>query len=627
MSAPSSRTARWLPWALLALWWGWKGSAVWSHLGSRHYATWGVLYDAMHMHWMSWWTSRAVTSPEWVLFESPLIDFPAGGGTDLDNSLAAVHAMLAGLLRLVVGAPAAHNLVALAGLGAALLGLFLLLRRLAGRDLVAAGLAILALDLGLCWERTLPDLDLAQIGWLAFALWAWLGWARHGRWRGLLLAVALTAWTAFTQMYYGIALLLILGAACLLPLLGLGMPGISPVALLRRTPPLLGLSLALALLLHAGNISSSLAMYDPSAADRFAFEWWEALLFPGAVLLVAAAAQRTGSRGGLLWSLLVLPLAVLAMGETVQLHEGATVSLPLNWLKTALPFLHRLSFCFRFVPSLMIGLAAALACLVPALVARSERWPDWARRAAPGGPVLALWVLATLIPIPRMETGPLSEAGGSALACGQPYPAACSLVERRAACPDRPSDAGWVAHKRGLGWYGPRALSPLLPLHAVAMPPEPRCAHWLAEQPAGSALLELSTAASSGYTGYLQTFHGQPVVSTPSRSFSGAVQEDTLSELARWGLAYRRGGIAELPDGAWLAHLGLSFVVLYEEGSYQLCQEIPDRPLYNQFFQRPDGAEEDQGIPRPGPEAFATAYGQPVCEDPLMRVYRVGGAR
>jgi hypothetical protein len=623
VSAPRSSSARWLPWALLALWWGWKGSAVWSHLGSRHYATWGVLYDAMHMHWMSWWTGRALTSPELVLFESPLIDFPAGGGTDLDNSLAAVHAMLAGLLRLGLGAPAAHNLVALAGLAAALVAAFLLLRRLAGHGLVAAGMAILALDLGLCWERTLPDLDLAQIGWLCFALWAWLRWADRGRWRDLALATALTAFTAFTQMYYGLALLLILATASLLSLLGLGMPGIGAQALLRRTPPLLGLSLGLALLLHMGNITSSLSMYDPSAADRFAFTWWEAGLFPLLVAILALVAAKLGSRGALLWSLLALPLAVLAMGETVQLHDTATLSLPLQWLKTALPFLHRLSFCFRFVPSLTLCLAAALACLVPVVAARGAGLPGWARPWAPALPALALWLAATVMPIPRMETGALTEQGGAERACTQPYPAACSLVERRAACPSQPSDAAWTAHKQGLGWYGPRALSPLLPLHAVAMPAAPFCAGWLAEQPAGSAILELSTAASSGYSGYLQTFHGQPVVSTPSRSFSGAVQEETLGELARWALAYRQGGIADVPDGAWLAHAGLGFVVLYAEGSYQLCQEIPDRPLYNQFFQRPDGAEEDQGIPRPGPEAFAAAYGEPVCQDALMWVYRV----
>ncbi len=613
----------WAPAALLALWWAWKGSAIWSHLGTRHYVTWGVLYDAMHMHWMSWWTGVAASSAEHGLFRSALIDFPYGGGTDLDKSLAAVHAMLAGLLRLVAGAPAAHNLVALAGLGAALVAAWLLLRRIAGHGLPAALLAVLAVDYALCWERTLPDLDLVQLGYLGFSLHAWLAWAESGRKRWLLLAVLLGAWTTYTQMYYGLGLLTVLGAASLLSLLGLSPPGVPSGSFPRRTALLLGLVLVVALALHARNIATALAMASPGGADRFAWDWWEAATPPLLALLLALVAIRVGSAGALLWALVAVPLAVLAMGESTVLPGGGTVTLPLHWLKAAVPFLHRLSFCFRFVPSLLLCLAAGAAALVYASPALASRLPAGLRPTAPWLPVLGLWCFATLLPIPRMEPGPLWAPGEAARACTDPLPAACTLTERQAACPDEPSDEAWVAHKEGLGWYAPRAADPLLPLRAQAMPEPPPCVAWLAEQPAGSALLELSTAASSGYSGYLQTFHGQPVTSTPSRSFSGVLEDDTVSDLARWSVAYRNGGILELPDPLWLANEGMRFVVLYGEGSYQLCQENPERPLYNQFFQRPDEAELEGEIGRPGPAAFGRRYGDPVCEDAFMRVYAV----
>jgi hypothetical protein len=626
MSKVRERLAAWGPWGLLGLFWLWKTSAIWRHLTTRHYTLWGVLYDTLHMHWMSWWTGVALTREDQSLFFSTLTNYPHGGPTDLDNSLAAAHAMLSGLLQLVVGSTTANNLVAVAGVALALVAFFLLLRRVSGDGLFAAVLAMLAFNYAICWERSLPDLELVQLGYIGLSLWAWVRFAEEGGRGRAAVAMVLVGWTCFTQMYYGLSLLMMLGTAGVLAWLGLSRGSVSAKELLRRTALVLVVGLGIAVLLHLRNLLNSMGLSRPEAGHHFSFAWWEVVVLVVAFVAPLVAAFFLAVPEALFWTLLALPVLLFAMGDTTYVGERE-VWLPLQYLKSAVPILRRATFSFRFLAPMTLGLSLVVAAFYRHRARAFAGAGESLRRFAGPGLLALFWLVGALVPLPRMETGPLQEGVTAAEVCAHTHPAGCTLLERwEAECGDS-ADGEWTAFKGGISWFLGQVASPLLPLTSVALPPAPPCVEWLAQQPGETALIELSFRHPGGYSGYFQTHHGRPVVGAPSRSFTGPHGGDDPDPLQELRDRFQDGSLSQPPDGAQLGALVIGFVAVYREETTQFCQWREEENFGNPHFRRSfDGADGmAEGLAR-GLEVVEAGLGAPVCEDGVMVVYGTADA-
>ncbi len=636
MQRLEKRFGTWGPWLILVVAWLAKTWEMWRHLGSRHYALWGLYFDTVHMDWMSWWTSVALTRPDQDLLYSTFVSYPVGCYTVIDSSLAFVHVVLAGVLRLAVGSPAAHNIVAALGVGVSLLGVFLLLRHISRSGVVAALLSALVVTYGIAWVRTLPDLELVFFGYLAFALLAWYRYVEvGGKWR-LALAVFLVGLTSFSQMYYGFSLLGILAAIAVLAAVGLPLRGVTRKALLHRTLWVLGLGILASFAFHARNIGNVVSVVQLPVNDHpIAYEIWEGALLIGVVLFALVLGFLAAVPSALFWGLAVLPLAILSLGE--RLHSaslGMTLDMPLHWVRAIRPFLWRLSFGFRFIAPTLLGLAALYAALWAERGRILARLPQVKERVAALVLVVLFWLTAAYAPLyPRFERMPLLAGSIDAEACTAPQPDVCTMVQRWANQCDEPplSSVDAAPPPTTLSELG-RALGPLfepfVPVATVPMPEIPPCVKRLAEEPGEFAILELSRYPQNAYRAYFQTIHGKPLSGFPVRDNDSQLRVEVMAPNAHAQEGFLRGTLRQLPDAADLARGNVKYVMLHQKGRLPRCLlRVPQRG------ERGSGAPTSAAAPmpvQPGDdvpvghplrprdyprEDFVAAYGEPVCED------------
>ncbi len=608
------RLLRVAPWLVLLAAFCLKTWTLWRHLADRHYALWGMYFDTLHMDWMSWWTGMALTHPGESLTFSTWLNAPDGAPTVMSHSLAGMHVALAGLLRLVTTGLVAHNLVALMGCAFTMVALFLLLRHLSNSGLLAAVLAALVFTFGLGWAGTLPDLEVLFFGWTPLALMAWLRYVETGSWWRLVVAAGLVALTAFAQMYYGLSVLAMLAMAALGANAGQTMLELPPGKLLRRTLLVLGFGLALALAAHARNIVTTLAMggeglsfaLAPLPPNHVSQPLWQGLLMALFVLAPLVAAWRLRLRGAALWIVMILPLAVLSLGE-----ELGGVDMPLRAVRAVKPILQRISFGFRFVPPVLLGIAAALALFWRHRVAvLATPWRRHYGRWYGPGLVVFFWLGAAYAPVvPRFERLPFEANAIDAAACAAPYPDSCTMTQRWVnRCLPQAGAGRPVAPGGVLAWAAGQLLLPLRAQETMPLPGPPECIAWLASAPGEGSVLEFSPGPQNGYRAYFQTFHQRPLAAFPIRN--GTERNVVPSAIAQLPSEYQRGTLSTLPERAALRLAGVAAVVRYQGEAHLPCNfGIPQRV----------------GLP-PGPQpigeaAFDAAYGPAACRDEVLSVY------
>lgn len=615
---PGDKTLqRWGPWLALFCAWLLKTWEIWLHLVDRHYAVWGIFFDTLHMDWMSWWASVASTAPGESLFYSTWVNFPDGASTVMNHSLASVHVVLAGLLRLLVGGVMAHNLVALAGCAFTLVALFLLLRHLAGSGWLAAILASLVFTFGLGWAGTLPDLEVLYFGYAALALLAWLAFVERGGKGRMVLASILVAWTAFTQMYYGLSLMTMLAVAMLMAWRGISLDGVASGTLLRRTAATLGVALCLALAAHSRNIGTLLSMsggsleysLGPFPPNYVSEPLWRGLLVLLLFGAAAVGALRFRLYAGLLWLAMVSPLVVLSLGEDL-----GGIDLPLRYLQAIRPLFQRLTFGFRFVAPALLGLAAMVALTWRSRTLVLRQLPSaWTARRLGVALVALFWLGSAFAPvIPRFERLAAEPGSIDAAACGASLPDACTMVQRWVnLCA---SEGGGAESPSGvLSWGLGQLLRPIRPQATVPLPVPPRCVQFLASAPGDAALLEFTARPQNSYRAYFQTFHGRRLAGFPIRA--GLERGIVPTAAAQAALLFQQGRLLQLPAGGDLADRGIGFVALYRGDPLPACN-----------FGIPQRVDESPppGSNWPGEVDFAAVYGSPLCRDEVLTIYATG---
>ncbi len=598
------------PVGILVLFWAAKTASLWRHLDTRHYAMRAPLVDTFHMIWQSWWTSVAVGSAEHSLLSSNLINHPLGSPSALDYSLASLHVGLAGLFRGAIGTNAAHNLVAIIGFTFSLVAVYLLLREVSGARLRAAVMTCLVMAAGLCVANELPDLELIFFGYLPLALFGWLRYQDRGSWRWLALAIGMVGLTAFSQMYYGIALFTILGTGAVLSLAGFPLAGVASRGARWRTPVVLVGGLALGALLHARNISNAVRASTVLGADLtnslpWPFGLLDLLLLILLVAVPLALAGWLGSRRGLLWGILAAPIMILSAGYEVWDPWGGVSTMPLAWMRSTLPFIWRITFPERSVTPLVLLVGASVLASL-----RGAPRPRWGAGVVPPAAItvaamLLFWVGSSFSPMVttmcrfrenQVALGtsnfPPSVLPPGAVLDGPGYQEACF----------RPTVGGVLG----------RRLSRLfLPLETLPMPPTPRCIAAIAGAPGDFGLLELTTCNMAGYQAYFQTSHEKSVVGFPCRDIRLARRSAIPSPFSLFQEEYRKGEVRSLMSRETLAAGGIRYVVRYDQAGCTPWMATQGKGASG------DGGELDH-------EDFAVAYGQPICSDELTTVYAVG---
>ena len=605
------RGQRWLPWALIGLFWALKTAPIWRHFSSRHYAIRGPLLDTLNMLWLSWWTHFSGASAERSLLFSDLINHPAGGVSAVDYSLAFLHVGLAGLLRGVLGGVAAHNLVGLVGFTFSLVAVYLLLREVSGEGWWSALLACLVIALGLCTSNQLPDLELLFFGYLPMGLLAWLRFVRSGKRGWSIAAVILVGLSAFGQMYYGLSLLGMLAIASLFLYGGLPLMEVDPKVAFRRTALVGGCGFALALLLHSRNIYNAFTAQTLITPELTATVPWPFTLADGLWLVLVCvlpvlAGLALGARRAVLWGLLSLPPALLSLGYQPESDWGGTIEMPLSWVRSMLPFVWRVTFPNRFVTPVLLSMAAASLGLWRVASVPGRGWWTGKPHLLAAVLVLLFWVLGTFAPLVPSDCAPLmSVASGSTGEWLEDYPPPGMPVKALTGAASHEECQDEAAGE--LPWYA--LLWPAQPLETVAMPPIPRCLEEISQHSESFAILELSRCDIRGYVGYFHTAHEKAIAGYPCRQYRLAAKYDAPSVLSRFQALYSEDRASSLLNRQDLSELGVGYVVRYD---------IPGCVLVGR-----SGAE------RPGeeylwtPDDFSLAYGPPVCRDVVSAVYAI----
>ncbi len=605
-----SRKGVWGPWLLLLAFWGVKTSQMWRQLTTAHFAmpydlyTRNPLYyiDTIQMYSLTWWTSLWAWEGKPSLLHSDLINYPLGGTSILDYCLAWLHTALAGIIEPFVGASAAINLVAIAGLAVSLVAIFLLVRAVSGSGLLGAALSILVVTYGIARGNTLPDPELVLLAYMAFGLLAWMRYLERGGWRWLLLAGFLVAVTGFVHAYYGMALLSCLGVAAVLPREDLAFAGVGGRNMWRRTLLVVGVGLVMTLGLHAHNIGNLLAVNRAEAVVNAVPLLWPYTLQDGVLVLAgllapALVAWARRIPNAPLWGLMFAPVAVISLGFTLHVKStGATVDMPLEWARQHLPIFWRLTFPQRFVAPLVLGMAVVYAALWRGLAdsafirIEGERFKGWVSGLLV---VSAFWLTAAVVPL-APDTSPLSlgpRAGG---------PNSPPGTQVQASLAGRLSALSWLFQ----------------PVAMLRPPATPACIQRLADEAGKFAILELTRDTHAGYLAYFQTIHGKAVAGFPCMSVQMAARNNTLSELTLLQQEYREGKLVHLPDADWLRELGVRYVVRYE---------VPPMDGQPPADDRAPAGFAPGGVDGIGLGDFEEAYGKPACTDELTRIYSTGG--
>jgi hypothetical protein len=632
----------------MLVFWAWKTSDIWRHLRSAHYAmplddscrsalSYG---DTLLSYWLDWWVEMWAWHGKPSLFFCDLVNYPLGGPSALDRSLALVHTMLAGLIQPLVGPSAAINLVVMFGVALTLVAIFLAVRAVSGNGLLAAVLAILAITYGLARGNTLLDPELNFLAYTAFALLAWSRYVEQGGWKWLAAAALLIGITGFTHAYYGIALLACLGTAVVLSFCGLSFSGIADNTMLRRASLALALGLALTLLFHARNVVTLLAVDRTEAVQTWFLNTLgsnQYTLLDGAAVLVsvlvpAAAGWFLRVPNAIVWGLMCLPVAVISLGGSLYVRApDVTLNMPLHWARENLPFLWRLSLPQRFVAPLMVGMAISYGALWRGLAASGAsagKRPE-VRRLVVGIVLVGIyWTAAALVPLTPDTSeevsgfgasampgadgeGPaaLTGSGGTFSPCGGEFGPASEMTDPSGE-PGNPYRFPKVP-VQALFWVFQRV--PVLPL-----PPIPECIHYLAQQEGEFAILELTEDKRRGFISYFQTIHGKALAGFTGLPLPIARLYVEPSELTLIQEQYWRGDLKKLPGPVWLRELGVRYVVHYDLWTRGAPQTMGPN--------LPDGRSAPNAHKRPLLD-FDAVYGPPTCTDGMLKLYETGADR
>ena len=622
----TSAWSRWGPWALLLCAWVLKTWEIWRHLSQRHYALWGSFFDTLQMLWMSWWTNFSLHDPEQSLFFTSYLNHPNGAATEMKTGLAWVHSAMAGILQNFVGPTTSHNLVALLGCAVTLVGMFLLLRHLSRNGWLAAVLAALVFTFGLGFGRTLPDLEVICFGYAALAMLAWIRYLEDGgTWR-LALAVALVAWTCYTQMYYGLSLLAMLGVAAAVSLAGLSPLDAPASRIWRRTLLVLGLGLGLATLSHlqsiavvfeGGHIPEAKTDLDMAPPTRFPISVWRAvgmLVFLGTTMWIGIRARVAAAN---FWGLLIVPIAVISLGGHLIVTEEFTLPMPFVWLKMLSPVFQRLNWTFRFVAPVLLGMAAMYSLWWRNRSQVMGRLPGaWSERWFAVALVLVFWIGAAFGPVvPRIERIPLLDELPAAKACAEEYPDSCTMTQQWISLCTAEAGAGvYTDPDPTFVWALGHFLEPFLPVGTVPIPGPPPCIEHLMAAKDNDALLEFSAIGDNGYLALFQTLHQRPLAGFPmfGERYRGLVDSTPLTFLPV-DFKHDRLTAADLPEREVLTANGVGWVSLYRGGLRPFC----GFRVAVEGFTAPWLPDEDD---------FAELYGPPVCRDSVLTLYRTMSA-
>lgn len=505
--------------------------------------------DTAGMLWMSWWTEQALSSPQWKLFFSPFLNFPIGSEV-MTYDVAFSHVVLSGMLRPFLGPAGGFNAVFLLAGFFSLFGIYVLLRQVLASRLTAGLLALLPIVYGLFPLWDIFDLEVIDSGFFSLSLACWLALLRKNDQRLILPAGLLIAATMITQMYYGIALMIVLATATVASFAGLTPYSVAGKDLRKQTMTVAGLGFLMVLPYLLWILQSVAAMgpvwklhlfpeaiNNPNASGE---SWLSPNLWlsGGVFVLMAVVAHRR--RTWFLFALLVVPM-LFFISKPFWTIGRWHIPTPVQLLTMSLPYFWRLSSPARFCRAAVILATLFLAGWIPAMQQRwsLKRWPAVL-------PAVASLVVG-LILIPVMN--------GKII-----FP---SFIKQM------------LPMHRVIGLYNPIDVEPLW------HPPEVIAD--LGEQPSPRAIFEVNCEKNSALSLMLQTVHEKPVSTDCLRPHT--VEE--LSPLAKYKKRLCSGKTSNCPSAEQLRQLGVRYVMFYLSKPLQnmpqlwpKCRQLYGEPVY-----------------------------------------------
>ncbi len=508
--------------ALVAFW-------LWSiqpMLAEFYYA---IYRGAGHHHavaqlWNAWWIAEALRSPDHAMLYCDALNTPVGVRV-LAHDVAYTHVAASALLRGTLGPVGSINAVFVASYLFGLLGTYTLLRRVhPGRTLcaVAAGIAMAFV---ISVSPNYADLELSDLGWLAFTLAAWLTLLRRstGFWRvvtGLLLGI-----TAVAQMYYGLVAVVVIGLAAIVAPLKLR-PEPRPfqnVLFLSGASLGYGLAFTAAALLPSLLLHGTLGLVSPDSTFAAACEASGAARGPIVVVAVlvlgAMAAMARGERPWFWWAA-VTALLLLALGPCIEIGAGTRVPGPAFVMEMLVPLTWRFDSLAHLADAAMLVMAVFVLAWERRMRSAHSLSP-WVRQA--GLPAVALGALLVLGPV---------------LTASPWWPAPAQRLHPPAAQVARVPDA----------------------LMTVA------------QDERDIVVLDLTCGEETYWSAYYQVAHGKPIAGIPLVPGALQVDDHPRAVLSRYQALY-----CDQPTGPppieWLVEQGVGYVIVHPVVSMALGDE------------------------------------------------------
>lgn len=470
-------------------------------------------HDAVGQMWNAWWIAEALRSSDHALLYCDVLNTPLGVRV-LAHDVAFTHVALSAVLRDTLGPVGSVNAVFVASYLFGLLGTYTLLRRVHPGRLLCAVAAIIAVAFVMSVSPTYADLELSDLGWLAFALAAWLTLLRrsNGGWRvvtGLLIGV-----TAVAQMYYGLVVAVVLGIAALAAPLKVR-PEPRPfqnVLLLSGTALGYGLAFAAAALLPSLLLHFSLGLVTPDST-------------------FAAACAASGSTRGLIVGVVVVIFgAMAAMARDERTWFWWTAVTALLWLS--------LGPCIEIGSMRIPGPAFAMEMLVPL----TWRFDSLARLSDATVLIAAVFVLVW---DRRMRRTHALSTWVARL--GLPATALGALL---LAAPVMTASPWWPI--------------PLERLHppTAPVPRVPDAMMTVARDDRDFVVLDLTCGEDAHWSAYYQVAHGKPIAGIPLVPGALQVDDHPRAVLSRYQALY-----CDQPSGPpplqWLEEQGVGYVIVH----------------------------------------------------------------